>query len=48
MQKARIAVIAVALSALSISGCATTEAALTGVGGIFQGAGEDVRRLGRY
>ena len=34
------------LGALLLSGCETTSAALDGVGGVFVGAGQDVRRLG--
>lgn len=39
--------LALLVSAVILSGCATTSAALDGVGGVFVGAGEDVRRLGR-
>ncbi|PZX42118.1 hypothetical protein LY56_02107 [Roseinatronobacter thiooxidans] len=34
------------LGAFLLTGCETTSAALDGVGGVFVGAGQDVRRLG--
>jgi predicted small secreted protein len=37
---------AMALSVLVLAGCETTSAALDGVGGVFVGAGNDVRSLG--
>lgn len=39
--------LAVSLSVFLLGGCETTSAALDGVGGVFVGAGQDVRRLAR-
>ena len=35
------------LAATTLSACETTSAALDGVGGVFLGAGQDVRSLAR-
>lgn len=35
------------LGALLLSGCATTSAVMDGVGGVFIGAGQDIRSVGR-
>lgn len=40
-------VLALTFATLLIAGCETTSAALDGVGGVFIGAGQDVRRLAR-
>jgi hypothetical protein len=37
---------AVALSVLALTGCETTSAVFDGVGGVFIGAGNDVRSIG--
>ena len=47
MRFARPYILLAALTAFMLAGCATTSAALEGVGGVFTGAGEDVRRLAR-
>ncbi len=41
------AAVAVMLATVALTACETTSAALDGVGGVFVGAGQDVRRLGR-
>ncbi|WFE75591.1 hypothetical protein [Roseinatronobacter sp. S2] len=40
------ALMAVVLGAVLLTGCETTSAVFDGVGGVFMGAGHDVRRLG--
>ena len=40
------ALMAAVLGAILLSGCETTSAVFDGVGGVFMGAGHDVRRLG--
>ncbi|WP_255618384.1 hypothetical protein [Roseibaca sp. Y0-43] len=39
--------LAVMLATCLLAGCETTSAALDGVGGVFMGASDDVRSLGR-
>lgn len=39
--------IPVCLCVVLLQGCATTSATLDGVGGVFMGASDDVRALGR-
>ncbi|MCC5965673.1 MAG: hypothetical protein JJU24_06005 [Natronohydrobacter sp.] len=39
--------LALILAASLLAGCETTSAALDGVGGVFAGAGQDVRSLNR-
>ena len=41
------AAVTLMLATLALGGCETTSAALDGVGGVFMGAGQDVRRIGR-
>ncbi len=45
-QKASLSVTLI-FAGLLLGACETTSAALDGVGGVFVGAGEDVRRLSR-
>ena len=39
--------LAAMLASATLAGCETTSAALDGVGGVFLGAGQDVRSLAR-
>ena len=47
MKPSKIPLLGIFLFVFLISGCETTSAALDGVGGVFVGAGQDVRSLGR-
>lgn len=42
------ALIGALLGAIMLSGCETTSAVFDGVGGVFMGAGQDVRRIGGH
>ena len=46
MKPLRTTALGMILGVFLLSGCETTSAALDGVGGVFVGAGQDVRRLG--
>lgn len=47
MKYRRSALIGAMMGVLVVSGCETTSAVFEGVGGVFMGAGQDVRRIGR-
>lgn len=47
MTRATPYILAVVLASIALAGCETTSAALDGVGGVFLGAGQDVRSLAR-
>ena len=47
MRFARPYILSLSFAVLVLAGCETTSAALDGVGGVFVGAGQDVRRLAR-
>jgi predicted small secreted protein len=47
MKPLKTSALGVILGVFLLSGCETTSAALDGVGGVFVGAGQDVRSLGR-
>lgn len=46
MTRTKTTFLAALLGVLALSGCATTSAALDGVGGVFIGAGQDIRSVG--
>lgn len=39
-------ILALVLGAFVLTGCETTSAVFDGIGGVFMGAGHDVRRIG--
>ena len=41
----RIAMIAAIVGVMALGGCETTSAVFDGIGGVFMGAGQDVRSL---
>ncbi|MFN4058931.1 MAG: hypothetical protein ACK4HW_12245 [Roseinatronobacter sp.] len=43
----RVFVLSAALVILTLAGCATSSAVVDGVGGLFIGAGEDIRSIAR-
>ncbi|MDD7969549.1 hypothetical protein [Roseinatronobacter alkalisoli] len=45
MTRRKTALIGALMGAIMLTGCETTSAALDGVGGVFMGAGQDVRRV---
>ena len=47
MKLLKPAAVTLVLATLALGGCETTSAALDGVGGVFVGAGQDVRSLAR-
>ncbi len=47
MKTGKAALIGALLGGMVLTGCETTSAVFDGVGGVFMGAGQDVRRLAR-
>ncbi|MGL4414674.1 hypothetical protein [Roseinatronobacter monicus] len=47
MKPLKISALGMILGVFLLSGCETTSAALDGVGGVFIGAGQDVRSVAR-
>jgi predicted small secreted protein len=47
MIRTKLSLILVFMGTMALAGCSTTSAVFDGVGGVFMGAGEDIRSLAR-